>query len=102
MDNDRRILAWLAILISLVGCTPLACGAGFVSLAGGMVYLDPEYHWDSSDSLLFGGIFVVAVAAVVAGLCLAGWGVGSLLNRNSNDTQEILDPNQDSNSTERP
>lgn len=98
MNNDRRILAWLAILISLVGCTPLACGGGFVTLAGSVVYLDPERRWDSSDSFLFGGIFVLTVVAVVAGLFLAGWGVRSLLNRDSNRTQEILDPNQDSSS----
>jgi len=91
MNNDRRILAWLAILVSLFCCTPLVCGAGFIALAGGVTYLNADGTWGNSDTALFVAILVVAVVAAAGGLLFAVWGVMSLLKRDSNSNPDILD-----------
>jgi hypothetical protein len=87
MNEDRRILAWLAVLVSMLCCAPLACGAGFLVLAGGVTYLDPEGYWEVSDTFLLAVLSGIAVAAVVIGLVLAAWGVRSLLKRASGSSQ---------------
>ncbi len=95
MNNDRRLLSWLAILVSLLCCAPAACGAGFLVLAGGVSYFDPEHYWEVSDTFLFTVLGFVGLIALVAGILLAMWGVRSLLERDvsSNpeaNTQEAL------------
>ena len=94
MDNDRRILAWLAILLSLFCCAPVACGTGFVALAGFITYVDAGSTWSRSDSILFGAFFAAGAVAILAGFLLAAWGLTALLKRDSNFDQEILDVSQ--------
>lgn len=94
MNDDRRILAWLAIALSILCCAPLALGAGLVALAGGATYVDPGAHWDHSDTFIFTGIFVIAVVAVIVGILFAGWGVKSLLNRDATPNPETVNSDQ--------
>lgn len=89
MNTDRRILSWLAILLSLFCCAPLALGAGFISLAGFISYIDSQSTWGRSDSMIFGAFFGIAVLVLLAGLLSAAWGVTSLLKGDTGVVQEI-------------
>jgi len=87
MNKDRRVLAWVGIAFSALCCLPLACSTGFISLAGGVSYVDEMSTWTTSDSLIFAGIVAVMIASVAIGLFLLIWGIRSLLHPETEDNK---------------
>lgn len=87
MNKDRRVLAWLSILFSMLCCLPLVFGAGFISLTAVVSYFDKASNWEVTDTILFSGIAILMIAAVVIGAFLIVWGVRALLGTDSGAIQ---------------
>lgn len=79
MRQDRRILGYLGIVVSLLCCLPGACLTGFVAFASSAMSFDPTYQWGQYDTALSVGFWLVFGLCLLAGLALAGFGVWLLL-----------------------
>ena len=88
MSKERKILAWAALVGSIVACGPCACLSGLLSLAGGLGNLeDPSYEWGISDTALLVVTSIFTVAVAIAGIVFFVWGIRTLLSSDSGQVQ---------------
>jgi hypothetical protein len=79
MPQDRRVLGYLGLALSLVCCLPVFCLSGLVVLAGSVTALSST-QWsnlDTATAVIFGA---VCALAALAGLILAGLSLWSILS----------------------
>ncbi len=79
MRQDRRILGYLGIFVSLICCLPGACLTGLVAFSSAAISFDPTYQWGQYDTILSGGFWLAFGLLLLAGLALAGLGIWSIL-----------------------
>jgi hypothetical protein len=84
MSKDRRLLAWLAILLSLLFGAPTVCGTGFLIMAGGVSFFSSTGTWGLTDTFLFTCLSCIFIFAIVINLILIAWGMLTLLWGESN------------------
>jgi hypothetical protein len=80
MPQDRRILGYLAIVVSLLCCFPLACLSAMPLLLGVTALVNPSYYWKTNDTVIFSILGVISAVALLAGLGLAALGVRAVLS----------------------
>jgi hypothetical protein len=80
MRQDRRILGYLAILVSLLCCLPSFCLSGFIALSSIAISVDPVYNWRSNDLVYSLGAWIFLAISSLAGLILVGFGLWSIFS----------------------
>ncbi len=80
MRQDRRILGYLALLVSLVCCLPGACLSGFMAFSSTAISLDPAYTWRPDDIVYSLGVWIFLAVSILAGLVLVGFGLWSIFS----------------------
>jgi hypothetical protein len=80
MRQDRRILGYLAILVSLVCCLPSFCLSGFMAFAAVAMSVDPAYNWMTKDLVYGLGFWLFLAFSALMGLILLGFGLWSIFS----------------------
>lgn len=75
MRQDRRILGYLTIVVSLVCCLPAACFSGLMAFLSTFMLANPTYAWQSNDTVVSVGSWMILAVSILAGLALAGFGL---------------------------
>jgi len=80
MRQDRRILGYIGIALSLLCCLPVFCLSGLTVFAGSMTAVNPTHSWGTDDTTTAAIFVVILILSALGGLVLAGFGLWSIFS----------------------
>jgi hypothetical protein len=89
MGSERNVLAWAALITSIIACAPCTCLLGVIALSGVATGLDSPESWQRTDTLFLIGFTTLTCASLIAGLVLFGWGLRTVWLANANPAQQL-------------